>query len=63
MHLFYNILIAVGLLIIMFFSVIFIVATARVIKRERTRGNSTEKIKCGERIVAVLTTKKGKEFI
>ena len=60
---FYKILIAVGLILIMFIGVIFIIATVRVIKQERTRGNSTEKIKCGERIVAVLTTKKGKEFI
>ena len=63
MALFFKILIAVGIFLIAFICVIFIVATVRVIKRERTRGNSTEKINCGERIHAVLTTKKGKEFL
>ena len=63
MALIFKILIAVGIFLIAFVCVIFIIATVRVIKRERTRGSSTEKIKCGERIVAVLTTKKGKEFI
>ena len=60
---FYKILIAVGLILIMFIGVIFIIATVRVIKQERTRNRSTEMVGCGEQVVAVLTTKKGKEFI
>ncbi len=50
----------VGGLIIAFFSVIFIIATIRVLKQSRS---NIETVKMGEQVIAVLERNGQKEFI
>ena len=57
---------AVGIIVIVFFIAIFIIATVKVIKHERSIKNrtaATEKLGCGEKVFAVLINKKGEKEI